>query len=182
MDRAFVNAIDLRPPVVLGLQLKPLALGHVMVLYAIDSPFFAEGRLDVFALSAAVYVCSNQASAFFGKGLTPPDRKTIQKWARACGSAKMDYAAETKRFVKYIEAYLEHPENWTDDGGKKPRAPWPFTIAFALINQAHFTEPAALDEPVNRAMCWYACLGEVNGNEIVTDAENAELEKQTAGG
>lgn len=44
---------------ILGLRLRPFALGHLILLKRIGSPFVCDGKaLDLFALQTAVFICS----------------------------------------------------------------------------------------------------------------------------
>ncbi len=179
MDEVFTSAFVRHDAHVLGVRLSPLSLGHVMLLYHIESPFVTGATWTLSDLAQAVWICSKKYSQI--DVAIDPKRilKEVHRWGRAC--KKMDYAAEAEKFKAYLTHYLQAPENWHHAGDKKPAAPWPCAIAWTLMEIGNVDEEKVWDMPVNRAMVAYACCGDAHGSPVVTPEEKKiidELEEE----
>ena len=58
MADEFYKACIPDPVHVLGFKLRPLSLGHIIILHRIDSPFVSGKEFDLSDLASAVLICS----------------------------------------------------------------------------------------------------------------------------
>ena len=92
---------------VLGFALRPLSLGHVIILHRLESPYVTGGRPDIESLATAVFICC-QTYKEAVNGISDPQRDAFMlrwydrlsgrdRWLVRCGFRKerlIDFAKE----------------------------------------------------------------------------------------
>lgn len=186
MDEFFHSAFCVRPPRVLGMQLKPFSLGHWVVLEHLGSTWLEQGAtITKPCLIQAVWVCSRLATDI---GDEHP-RLTARIWRNLVRRAKRcDFEAEKTVFDCYLSSYARRPEVWTSgDGAGRIGSPAPYAIAWAMMQYGHQNYKDAWNMPVCMANALYSVCGEYHGtSQVVTDEERAAIaalpdEEQHAG-
>lgn len=161
-----------KPPVLFGRRLRPLTLGHAMVLNALEHPALMNEQLNLSELAVAVWVCSvpwkkaqkmirNGSShrALFWMGL----RYRIRR-----GGFKEAVLA----FDEYRRFYIDGPPRWeTGDGGSAGAVPWFLTLFCAVQKHTNLTANETWNLPVKFAAEICAGIGELNGDTTLMSEE-----------
>jgi len=160
LDEKFVQALMLRPPKVLGVQLRPYCAGHALLLDALGNSFVTPGAdWSLEDLGVAVLVCSRSFEAGRrlvvprGRGDRLPVRTRLLLWLlgwRARRRAKF-IEHEIAAFAAYLEDYQQMPDYWGAQAGSL-NAPWPYSAAVGTV--------IALKGAVSLAEAWNLPLSE----------------------
>lgn len=179
MDPAFKDAPFSAPPEVFGVRLLPFCLGHAAVLLSMDSPLFSGEPWSARDLAAAVTVCSLPGFAFHEYPGDP-------QWAeKAVAIGQTSAAAEDWKekalpaFLEYARGFMRSPRIWEKDGWKERGTPWPWAIAWALMER--LPERRVWTMPLARASCYFIAAREEEGSvEVVTDQEREMIDAAEA--
>lgn len=161
----FYEAAIPEPFRVLGLRLRPLSMGHLILLHRIGSPYIAEASEAengnaIGNLAIAALVCSMT----FQEGVellnTPDLGRQIAAWGRRIRKPhwwsreqKIDWAEKHQLFADYIRHSTDLPGHyWTREDGFTVQAPYVQIIKVQLMLKLHFTEAELMDRP------WRLCL------------------------
>jgi hypothetical protein len=186
---------------ILGLRLRPLALGHVILLKGYDCAFTADEarQATIEDLILGLVVCSQtveDATALLD-GLDDPvpwysrlnrSQKELRRWGRTVRRAiKRDKAFSVferfSMFQRYIEEGSKLPRFWVLKEETGPvTAPWYQNVKLSLMSQLGYTESQALNIPLRVAFQDYFRHAESCGTlRLYSDQENA-LEDALANG
>lgn len=173
MEIAWAQALLYQPPVVLGKQLLPLSVLHVLMLDAIDSPFMRGGSFDAGDLIIAVHLCGLKwvdREQFF------VDAKAARAWGKSQRKNQMD--DESAKFVDYISESWKIPETWKTGKGQSAKANGAYHLAVFGMRQLGMSEAEAWDCPVARLVCYRETYAEQETGEsdLITDDERTGLE------
>jgi hypothetical protein len=171
--------LELTPPEVLGLRLRPLQLGHLRLLHAVGSPFLLpDAKRSCGDLALAVFICANDPLVVTAMEMANRE-EAFREWGALVSTE--DFEAAARLFDGFVADWCVEPEQWTAVGTsrRKPGAPWWQLVQVALCSKMGVTREAAWRMPVPEALRTYAALGELNGDvEIVSDEERAALATQ----
>ena len=175
MDQVFQNAFRPPRPVILGRQLHPLSLGHLVLLesggciFTDPAPMRPANAGD---LAAAVWVCSQKATDLRMADNAPQDKEMI-RWGLQM--RKRDLRVERCAFIDYLTTSLRFPKAWETDNNKKPVSAWQFAVASALI-ESGVAHGDVWDMPVSEALALYAAVQERKGLELMTPEEQKAVD------
>lgn len=173
MDRVYVDAFSLRAPCVLGRQLLPLSLGHVLLLHGIASPFVGQRDRGAGDLARAVWICSRPASETRRAALDPKAiARDTKAWVKAAG--KLDMVEQLATFEEYMAAFCKVPERWESGDLKPVKVGWPYAIAVA-IRPLFGSMDEAFDQPVNHACCLKASMDALGGDTTLMSEDEREI-------
>lgn len=154
------------PTTLLGLRLRPFALGHALLLHRIESAFVLGGRPSFEDLALSVLICAHDwsgACALFEDRDLP---RFMRRWAeRLCSISwltriglraprPLDLAAKCEEFAAYTVrdlpsyTYVLDPERDAGPVG----LPTLQVIRVALLKELHFPEDQLLNRPL--ALCY----------------------------
>jgi hypothetical protein len=178
---------------VMGVSLRPFAIGHQLLLERIRSPFAFIEPAKPEDLFIALLVCS-QSHADAAETLNDPElpaivsdftkailraaTRPVRWWQRPLA---VDFAARLAAFEAYLSAARAIPEfEWNSDPnselvtlGSHPL----HVLKITLMSKLHFTEEQALNCPYALAHWNHATLNEVNGRlSLVDRQERAEAQ------
>lgn len=173
MIRAYQATLLTRPPVLLGRRLCPFTLGHWRILTTFDSAFFGGGTITRDELIFAVWVCCQPDFQKAARTLLEGSfEREVRAWGRRAGA--YDAVAVAEAFRAYLASYMDRPPRWEDANRKsKARAPGPFLYANALRHYYHLSESEAWNTPVHQAICDFATMGALLGDESLMTEEEA---------
>ena len=181
----FHNASQVRSrpePVVYGLRLSRLTLGHVFLLFRLESPVFgfAERNADHLDILLAVFVCAQPWRK---------SEKALNKWWLdwfmrfwAWRTSKLNQDLERARFAAWFESERKpiparQPMVGSGSGFRTLSAPMPYRLLALMMHLFHMTEAQAMDLPLTHAECLFAAIAEWNGNlELVPEQIDDLLE------
>lgn len=170
MDQVFRRSANLFParadmPVILGLRLRPLTLGHQFLLLSLESPFVAASReVDIPDLFAAIFLCAQD--------WRKAERSLRAWWLPAYfhfwtfANRRKVLALELRRFHAWFSEQIEAPEFKAPKGGAigECGAPRPWIRLLFLMHVLHLSEAQALDTPICKANALYATWADWSGN------------------
>lgn len=155
---------------VLGVKLRPLALGHIILLSRIESVFIAGGKLSFDDLAASVFICANDYRTGVD-AVQNPNRyaRTMRRWQRKLGFVNLsDQSAE---FRKYIETELAEPDyNFPEAGSHSVGCPSVQSVKVALVKLG-FSEAELLDRSWRLCVWDYLTSKALDGQITFTDSE-----------
>lgn len=174
MPSPFFQAAYCQPPKVLGVQLRPLSLAHVLLLEGIGNSFLRRHtgtRADLFS---AVLVCSRtmeeNGRVLFG-GKLPLWR--LIWWAIRWPESKIGVERDT--FCQYLADYTNCPEHWeSESDGKGFRAPCQYHFAMIMAREFGMTWDQAWNAPVSLARCCYDTWAETQGDKSLLSPDEQE--------
>lgn len=177
MPSAFFQAAFCQPPRVLGVQLRPLSLGHILLLEGLGNAFILRRTGTRAELFAAVLVCSRTMAengrVLFG-GRLPMWR--LVWWAIRWPEHRI--GPERDAFVRYLQDFTTVPEHWeSDSDGKGFRAPWQYHFVMVLSQHFGMSWDEAWNAPVALARCCYDTWAESQGDKsLISPDEQRDIE------
>ena len=188
MSHDFFYAHEPAEVSVLGLRLRPLSVGHLILLHTVESAFISPQAVPVLNdLAIGTLICSQsyeEASA----SLRDPDLpKFLHEWPiRLSGCRKwsvrlgfkpkreIDFPSEIRIFVEYLSKHLKCPNHqWNPGDFRKNDVPEVQEVKIALMRDLHIPEAELLDRSWLLSRWDYLTLramrGEIqiyNGNEL----------------
>lgn len=161
-SQEFYDAAIPEPYTILGLRLRPLSLGHMILLHRIDSPLVKGGNIIIGDMAVAALICSRTYEdgiaalddpslpsklIKWGYKLTHPHRIAFWKYE------PIDLKAISTLFTDYIEYHTKVPCYLTkNDDATSIGAPQEQLVKINLLMKLHLTE----SEIMNRS--WRLCL------------------------
>lgn len=151
---------------ILGQKLKPLSLGHRILLQRIESAYIIGGTFSIDDLVASVFICSRT----YEEGLDALDDPDVSKfmlrwwnqltkrswWKFWEKRPQVDFHAKSKLFEEYVEAHTQEPgfKFEPEAGGKSNDCPLELQVKLVLHANTNLSE----SEILNRS--WALCLWE----------------------
>jgi len=162
LSESYYEAALPEPFTILGLRLRPLSMGHLIILNRIGSPFVCdtEKLTGLGDLAVACLICSKtyqEGAALLSDTDLPV---ALYRWGRRLTKPhwwskrrEIDLQEKFSLFADYIKSATEIPEHyWTQDGGSSVEAPMAQTVKVQLLMKTSLTESELLDRP------WRLCL------------------------
>jgi hypothetical protein len=181
MQKAYVHALISSQPEVLGLRLKPLTLGHLLILYSVDCGFLSGKESTIGEFAFAAWICSNRYSRIveFIQSGTEKQANQLKKAFEKLGRKYADsIVSEIKAFQEYIDSEIIAPERMTTGKEKSPKSPWVVMVAIALMRYLKLSEKEVYEMPISKALSYYSVLGELNGDSsLLSDEQVSVIEK-----
>lgn len=152
---------------VLGLPLRPLSIGHYMLLENEDSPFVSEipRQAEEKDLIRAVAICAQTYEKALESLNTEAGARRLTKWITSlypglCFWRKpVDWEWKYILFADYVQRSIEAPKAWIEKGqAESPGAHWTETLLVSLMSLCGHSESEALNTPVTlgwRRVCTY---------------------------
>jgi hypothetical protein len=180
---------------ILGLRLRPLSLGHIILLKGCDCAFVADGErpATIEDLILGLVICSQtyeDASDFLEALDDPPpwwsrlnrSQRVLRKWGNRVRSAvrrdkEFSIYERFAMFQRHIASGSSMPRFWIlKESSEQSSAPWYQNVKLALMSQLGYSETQALNMPLQVAFQDYFRHAEASGTiRLYSDAEN-ELE------
>jgi hypothetical protein len=142
----FFKAFIPVPCRILGVKLRPISIGSLIILNHSQSPFTCGGLPSITDLMAAVFICSQTFKDAL-EGLDDPKfPKFISRWSRKAG--KFDFSEKVKLFSDYMKDGTEKPVyDWDDSNTFSINAPGIEVLYNWLLANTTLTETEILDRP-----------------------------------
>jgi len=178
MQPAYALALFADCPTILGYRLRPLSLGHSLILEATRNPFIADLRGDPEDLLLALSVCSRP----FAECRQMLQAGTVgrgDRWRAFCAglrSQRVWQRAQTE-WVRYVDAHTAAPDVWeqAEKGNAGLRNQWQYVVHSALCGSVQSIEQslAVWDLPVGYAVCLAMAKAELRGeSNVISQAES----------
>ncbi len=163
---------------ILGVRLRPLSLGHLILLHRYESAFVTGGLPSPADLVMSVLICSRtyeDALDLIESGQFKRETKKLEKALRLCGDVK----ARSSWFCDYLEEGLSGPRLWTKEGGgQNLGAPPEQVVKVALMSKLGLSETEVLNRPFSLSLWDIATLAEMNGTLKIYSQRDADMQEQ----
>lgn len=192
-DRLYVDAALPEPFTILGLRLRPLSIGHLILLHRLESPFVvseAPGALSIGDLALACLICSQT----YAQGVELLDQEDLAKqlfkwglratrqhgWRIWCPWLYQPIKLEEKfgLFSEYLKYHMEVPCYSVESGKSRGiEAPAWQVIRVVLLSKTNLTDGEILDRPYRLCMTDFLTLRAIEGQlnfEDSTELEEAQ--------
>ena len=149
---------------VLGQRLKPLSLGHMMVLSRYGSPFVTGDRQPQFGdLCFAIWVCKKDWRQLM-EGIANMDLKGDFRFLRVMGWFK-NQSKSMVAFVEYLTQSVKEPNLFFNkvEGGKPTSMNNLHYLKIVLMQKLNKTAEQAMNTPFGEAVFDLAAIGEAEG-------------------
>jgi hypothetical protein len=168
MQDAYLFAGCLRPPIILGRQMKPFSSAHLMMLEFVASPLLSDlSKAQPADLLLALYVCGQ--SWPFSWLETSGLRAEVKAWKNK-NAAPWNYAATLAQWLDYFRSYMAAPERvHKPDESASAKAPVPIRLVTWLLRTLRVSEERAWNMPICLAMAYKAGCDALDGDESLLD-------------
>lgn len=186
MDRVFMQAVLSPAPVIMGIQLRPMSVGHSYLLAAVQSPFAVGGKVDRADLATAVIICAHDWDAgralLFGEDGRLAEESSdlgeiVHEITADMTDAERDewFTSELDAFDRYMEIARDIPDHFSNGQERSYRAPWEWhAVRLMCQNGLAADRSAAWNTPLNEAMCWRSVVVEHMGDDSIEKQEDRE--------
>ena len=165
LESDYLKAVIPHQARVLGQRLRPLSLGHVMVLTRYGSPFLTGERQPQFGdLCFAVWVCMRNWRQL-SQGLADSSFKKEVRFLRWVGKLRNKGKAAVV-FVRYLTLAMQQPSLFFNKvEGAKPTSMTNLQyMKIVLMSKLHKTSEEAMDTVFGEVVFDLAALGEGEGS------------------
>lgn len=185
--KTYTERIVKVPPVVLGLQMQPLSLGHMMLLKSAESAFYtgqypATDADLLIELVLGAYICSGDdydatlagfTNGEFTKFLVEYSKELQQQVEQA---SRFDYGEEVFKFIRYFNQGQEVPLAYPPEGnGDSTFVDIEEAIKATLMSDCGYTRKEVLNAPLVETMSAYLVHGHRMGAFELMSKEDLEL-------
>jgi hypothetical protein len=178
LESDYLKAVIPRQARVLGQRLRPLTLGHVMVLTRYGSPFVTGERQPQFGdLCFAVWVCKRNWKELL-RGISDLSFKKEVLFLRWFAKLRNKGKAILV-FIQYLTQAMQQPNLFFNkvEGAKPTSMNNLHYMKMVLVSKMHKTSEEAMNTPFGEAIYDIAALGEGEGAcGFVTDSDLEALE------
>lgn len=184
----FFRDIIPEPHVILGLRMRPLSLGHLLLLHRIGSAFVTGGSPSYDDLAASVFLCS----LTYEQGLEALDSPQLDRvmslWQRkVCGQTGIRYwlglkkatpiplAEKCAAFRAYLEQGSSHPDYiYEEKDGKVIDLPLVQIVRIRLMERLHIPERDLMDRAWSLCLWDFLTLKSLDGEIEFVDHDDIE--------
>ena len=156
----------------LGCSLRPLSLGHLLLLHSLDSAFVPPIKDPLFDdLAASVVICCNTYENALAAIGTPKLKRELAKWQKELGV--FDFAAACEEFQAYVARGMQEPfHRWCGEGGHEGSTPKAQGVKVTLMHKLGFRESEILDRPYRLCLLdWFTFHANEGNLSFVTPEE-----------
>lgn len=157
---------------ILRVRLKPLSLGHLILLHGIESSFVVGGEHSFDDLASSIFICSKTFDEAVAGFHDPKLPKIMTKWAKKLGV--FDFAEKCALFAEYIREGTEAPHHQIpeSDGPITPiQCPSVQLVKVTLMTKCGFHERDLLDRPWRLCLLDFLTLKAMEGRAQFLDEE-----------
>ena len=162
----------------LGVRLRPLSLGHLILLHRYESAFVNGGVPSPTDLVLSVLICSRtfeDGLDLVESGQFKRETKKLDKALLLCGDVKARYGW----FCDYLEEGLDGPKLWMkESGGPSLGAPPEQIVKVALMSKLGLSETEVMNRPFSLSLWDMATLAEMSGTLKIFSQHDADLQEQ----
>jgi hypothetical protein len=149
MQAAFERALS--PPVTacLGFRLRPLTVGHVLLIERACPDMLSGKDVKPSSLFATVLICSQP--------WREAEKSLGMRWLRLFAFLwgyrvrKLKFADEIDRLTRYLRDSMTPPEYMVQEDGKRMNSPWSIRLVANLMGELNMSLDAALEVPISLA-------------------------------
>lgn len=177
----YLKAAIPRPVTLLGQNLHPFCLGHLLILSHFNCSFVFEGReLLPEDLALGVFVCCHSYEEAL-EALNGFDRETMERWRKSLG--QFDFYEKAQVFLRYIAEGSLRPNVIPEgdlQGLRTPGTAFLQQLKIFLHADLHFSRNEAFNAPLGEALFDYYGFHEVRGRLKIYGPDEIEAEDKGA--
>jgi len=159
----------------LGVDLKPLSLGHAWILEAGDNAFFAGRDILTEDVLMGVRICARTFEENREAFRYPQaEIEAARAWMES--NKDSDLSAEADIFGQYVAQHTICAERWQGKDDKRPKHPWPLLVGVALL-RCGVADPWNMDLPL--ALSLWSASRELDGDESLVSEDEAAVIAQS---
>lgn len=163
---------------VLGQNLRPFCLAHLLYFIATDSPvlkmiFGEKVELSRRDIELAIWICSRTPEQIFSADV---NAGFFRRMRMRIGNFKKAQIA----FLAYLKDYATLPIMWEDEkeSGMSLGSPWILTRATFLLKETNLTESQIWGMPFGKLFWYTASLCELMGGaKVMSDEEERAIDE-----
>jgi hypothetical protein len=167
----------------LGLKLRPFALGHLVLLHRIESPFVTgDGLPDLHALFSAVFICSRTYEEADTGIEDPTLPRAFRRWRRKLmgwfGQRPINLVEKWQQFQQYMREGQWTPTFQRAENTRTVGIPIEQSVRVKLQRELGLSDSEILNRP------WALCMADfytlLDSDSIITiwgDSQLAELKR-----
>lgn len=191
----FYLAHEPEPTRILGVDLRPYSLGHIILLSRLGSSFVLGGEPTLDDLAVTVFFCS--LSYEEGRSVLCTGKVDVQtrwgirrlslddamaRWHRRIG--EFDFSEKVKEVEAYMKAGSRHPMVSSKHGYNPDTlacdCPFVQEVKVVLMSRMHFKEAEILDRPWSKCLWDYYTLLMIDGDLRIVDGTAIESAQSVA--
>jgi len=165
-DDKFYEYAFPEPYTILGVRLRPLSIGHLILLYGSASPFLVQGEtLNVGHLAFAVRLCSKTYEEGCAMIEDEKELKNIHDWARELQNVDIDYNERAKLFIDYLTEGQSVPGYSVEEGKSKAikNIPQMQIVRVELLSKTNIPDHEILNRPYKLCLLDFLTLRALAG-------------------
>lgn len=192
MDDFYSAAIP-EPTTILGIRLRPLSLGHLVILHRLRSSFVTPDEpFTIHDLALSVLVCSMS----YKDGLKLFENRSMDSvfrlwhfklrggllaWLRLRKAVEIDYEQKATEFVEYLRRHCRPPHYEYEPSKAIPiHCPEVQIVRVSLMRSLGITDDEIMDRPWALCLWDHVTLKALDGNVKLTDREAIREALETA--
>lgn len=173
----FFEAAVPEPYTVLGLHLKPLSPGHLILLRRVESPFLCGGPPSLDALILAVWICHLNYTDGLASLCDKSTTGKMAEWQKKVGA--FNYVKKASLFLDYIKEGRKEPiYDYKEGDFDTIKAPLEQVVLMTLLMETNFTEAELLDRPWRRCLWDYITIKNIKGHLRLVDKAQLDALEQ----
>lgn len=174
--------------VILGLRLRPLSIGHLILLNRLESPFLVEsapGTVSIGDLAVACLICSKTWEENCATLELEDLPGILQRWAERLTNQNgikrflpflyrpIDFEAKLSLYLDYLKYHMEVPTYSIESASKSfsIEAPSWQIIRIFLLMKTNLTDREILDRPYRQSVTDFLLIKAMEGQIRFEDAE-----------
>lgn len=149
-DVEYYQAQVPEPWTLLGLRLRPLSAGHIILLNRVESPFVKPGTEITFEdLTCAVFICAHTFEETLEAFDDPELPERLSEWHTrlAAEHGEIDLQAKAAEFQQYLEEGSRSPSFNSQGEGGVGDVPSVQLVKAFLMSETNMTEAEILNRP-----------------------------------
>jgi hypothetical protein len=167
-------------PKIIGAELKPLSLGHLVALDFFGNGFVS-GEVPTYPdLISGVFICSN-SWAENRRYLRQQWRAKAILWAWGKLARRFSIPQAVKEFASYIESGNAFPEIKPAKGAKRAHSPWTARV-YHFLRSSGFSEAEAMNMPMVAVNVMYCAAAESEERMELLSGDFMEAIRRSQGG
>lgn len=187
IDPFYLAAIP-EPTTLLGVRLRPLSLGHIILLNRVESAYVCGGDPSFSDLALSVLICASTYREGLGHLCNPQLSSELKRWAKRLthqdkflvrlGFRKpvpIDFKEKSGEFIDYLAAgskipnYHFNPSDFTEIS-----CPSAQLVKVGLMREMKFSEDEILDRSWALCLWDFVTLKAINGNVKMYNQESLD--------
>lgn len=178
-DLDYLDACIPEPMIILGLEMKPFSLGHLLILSRYKNGFVTEDTPITFNdLIFGVYVCAHTYEKAIASFTEPETGRKIERWGKKIG--KFSFEEKANLFAEYLRCGMRQPDDVTVSEGEKTSLPLYAVIKYVVQNAFGYSASEILNLPYRQLLWEYYVTQEAKGVCKVSDPDVIKNAKEMA--